>query len=346
MNQSMPPTRLNSPAFYGIGRTPLLHAKRFLPQCRLMVKLEGYNLFGSIKARTAYYLLRDLSDRGLLLPGTQLVESSSGNLGLAVAGLVKILGGRFQCLIDPPPLIPEEKLQQLIAANVNFVIPPLDGFTDRRSARIAWARRLGSEPGTIWLNQYDNPANVTAHECFTGPELMEQLGRAPDYLVCCVGTGGTICGIASYLASIGASTCIVAVEPEGSTIFGGPAGCYLSAGGGLKEPSGILRRHWPLLDKYVKVTDQMMIAACLRFQEAEGEAVGITTGACLVAAERIALEVPGTTISVIAPDGAGFYDSLFEGLRHSPPRPTLPPPLRPVPQLHLVDSTNHADPDR
>jgi len=344
--QELAPAGFPTPEACGIRRTPVLQAARFLPGCQLMVKLEGQNRFGSIKARTAYALLGDLARRGRLIPGTRLVESSSGNLGLALAGLSRELGCRFSCLVDPPPVIPQSKLNQLKAQGVDCFVPPRDGFPDHRAARIAHARLLGQRPDTVWLNQYDNPANAEAHRRWTGPELVEQLGRPPDYLVCSVGTGGTLCGIASHLDALGAATRIVGVEPEGSTIFGGQAASYLSVGAGMSHPSGILRRYWTLLDLYIKVSDARMIEAARRFRALEGEAVGITTGGCLVAAESIALADPGALVAVIAPDGAASYECLSRPWEDDgTPPPTLPG-LKPVLKPTRGNAREHADSHR
>jgi len=281
----------------------------YCPSGNLYLKLEKYNPTGSVKDRAAYYIFLDLIETGKLKPGTVLVESSSGNLGLAIAYFAREVGIRFVCLVDPT--VPREKLKQLENAGVEIHVVSLGNSPDYRTARIQLARELNQQPGWIWTNKYDNPANFKAHYETTGPEIWAQTGGQVDYIVCSVGTGGTICGVAHYLKQQNSAVRVIAVEPEGSTIFGGEPGTYLSVGAGMRGPSGIIRKYGQIIDYYCKVNDRDALQECVKILRTEGLSVGVTTGSVLVVASSLAARHPGKNVVAIAPDGGENYTDLF-----------------------------------
>lgn len=294
---------------YGLGNTPLHKAAIYCRSGNLYLKLEKFSPTGSVKDRAAYYMLKDLIETGTLKRGIALVESSSGNLGLAIGYFARELGVRFVCLVDPT--VPRKKLEQLENAGVEIHQVSLGNSPDYRTARIQLARELSRQPGWIWTNQYDNPANFRAHYETTGPEIWAQTEGQVDYIVCSVGTGGTICGIAHYLKQKNPAIKVVAVEPEGSTIFGGKPGTYLSVGAGLRGPSGIILKYGHNIDYYCKINDQDSIQECVKILVTENLSVGVTTGMVLVVASDLAAHHPDKNVVAIAPDGGENYTDLF-----------------------------------
>lgn len=314
--------RLDEFAACGLGNTPVHRVPAYCPTGNLYVKLEETNPKGSIKDRTAYYLIKDLVDSERVKPGVRLVESSSGNLGMALAHFAREIGVPFLCLVDPT--LPPSRLAQLAAQGVDTCVVSLGPYPSYRVARIERARELDREPGWIWTNQYDNPANMRAHYETTGPEIWEQMHGRVDYLVCSVGTGGTICGIGRFLKEQNNTIKIVGVEPKGSTIFGGTPGCYLTAGAGMLEPSGIFRQYGHVVDCYGQVDDKDALEECIRLSVLENTCVGITTGAALFVASYLADQHPGSIVVAVSPDGGEKYAEFLAGItlplesRHTP----------------------------
>lgn len=306
---------LKSFTTYGLGNTPIREARAYCSVGNLYLKLESANPNASIKDRTAYYIIKELLKAGKLESDTKLVESSSGNLGLAIAYFAHEVQVPFLCLVDPT--IAPEKLEELEGAGVDVHMVSLGNCPDYRTARIQMARELDEEPDWIWTNQYDNPANFRAHYETTGPEIWSQTRGQLDYVVCSVGTGGTICGTGCYLKQCNPTIQVIAVEPRGSTIFGGEPGGYLSVGAGMRHPSGIFRRHGDVVDYYCKVDDKDALQECVDISDAEGLSVGITTGSVLAAASHLANRHPGKRVVAVAPDGGEKYADFFSGITPS-----------------------------
>lgn len=307
--------KLEEFADYGLGDTPLYQVPAYCATGNLYVKLEKTNPKGSIKDRTAYYLIKDLVDAERLNPGVKLVESSSGNLGIALAYFARQIGAPFLCLVDPT--LPHSRFAELAAQGVETCVVSLGQYPTYRVARIERARELDREPGWIWTNQYDNPANMRAHYETTGPEIWQQMHGRVDYLVCSVGTGGTICGIGRFLKEQSNAIKIVGVEPKGSTIFGGTPGCYLTAGAGMLEPSGIFRQYGHVVDYYSQVDDDDALEECIRLSLLENMCVGITTGAALVVASYLAAQNPESIVVAVSPDGGEKYAEFLAGITPS-----------------------------
>lgn len=307
--------KLDSFSACGLGNTPIYIPERYCPSNNLYLKLEKANPHGSIKDRTAYYIFKDLVESGRLKLGISLVESSSGNLGLALAYFASKLGVRFMCIVDP--LIAPAKLKELEDAGVEVHVVSLEDSSDYRSARIKLAGDLDKQDDWIWTNQYDNPANFRAHYETTGPEIASQMNGQVDYVVCSVGTGGTICGIGHYLKRHNPAVKVVAVEPVGSTIFGGKSGKYLNVGAGMLHPSGIFRKYGHIVDFYCKVDDRDALQECADILEKENLSVGVTTGSVLVAASCIAARHSCEKVVAVAPDGGEKYTDLFKSFASS-----------------------------
>jgi cysteine synthase len=304
--------RLGPPKEYGIGTT----AMKVVPVEGggvVHVKLENSNMTGSIKDRTAYFLLWGLMRSGRLRPGETVVESTSGNLGTSLARFGRILGFEVLCVVDDG--VPAAKIDNLRQAGARVEVVSQGDFPDARSARIARVGVLGQLPGHVWPNQYDNPMGVLAHSATTAPEIWRELKRAPDVVVAPVGTGGTVCGVGRYAQVRHSGTRIIAVEPLGSTIFGGEAKPYLGVGAGLREPSSLLRRFGCVIDSFAKIPDSAAIASAVHWGEC-GLKLGITAGGAVSVAAQLVSQSPDWTVVAVAPDDSGSYAEHLSGGGH------------------------------
>ena len=288
--------------------TPMVRlGERFMPQAdfELLVKLEGMNPFGSIKDRTAWYLLKDLQ----LKEGQSLVEPSAGNTGIALAALANAQGVPIEIAV--PEGVPEEKKQQLrfLGAEVIEVedelcpIYPSEGARGVVKSMVESAAFNGKY---VSPNQYESELNVAAHYHTTGPEIWRQTGGRIDYFFASVGTGGTITGVGRYLKERNPNIKVLAVEPA-------QRHHKLS---GLKRVTGLPEEHFPaildreLIDDYLSVTDEDAFAAGIRVARTDGILVGPTTGAVLHAASEWGKENPGRAV-VISADNAAKYLSTY-----------------------------------
>ncbi len=306
----------------GVGGTPLLDLSHLVTRGRLLMKAEFRNPFGSAKDRTACYLLAWA--RGIGGPGVQMVESTSGNLGIALAALGRVLG--FQPIVIVDTTVSERQRQRIIdaGARLELVRKPRPGC-DMRQTRIALASELGAREGHIWLNQYGNDAGLRAHRETTGPEIWAQSGGLIDTVVAPVSTGGTICGVGQWLKTLRADLQVVGVEPEGSSIFGGhyePS--FLIAGAGMRGPCLLTVAHGSVIDRYAKVADSVSAAYAVHLRQECGLPVGLSTGAALSVAIQLA-EEENRSVVVVAPDtSVGFRAEIDAMAGRTPDTRALP----------------------
>ena len=292
-----------------IGNTPLLKLNRLFPGAEIYAKLEYLNPAGSAKDRAAKSMLNDLEARGLLKEGGTVVEPTSGNTGVALAALCAARG--YRLVLTMPETMSVERRMLLSAYGAELVLTPGDegmaGAVKRADEIIA------ATPGAVLAGQFDNPANPAAHERTTGPELWSDLGGKLAAVVAGVGTGGTISGAAHYLKRQNPAIRFIAVEPAASPLLSqGHAGPHGIMGIGANFVPKALDRS--LLDDIYTVADEGAYAMARKMARLEGVLVGISSGAALAAAERVAKEVDGA-VAVILPDGGERYLStgLFEG---------------------------------
>jgi len=283
---------------FGIGHTPLVPLPGISRHGQVWLKAEYANPFGSVKDRTAGYLLAWACRAGG--DSVHVVESTSGNLGVALAQLAEQLAVPVTLVMDAS--LPAARVREVrrTGADVHVVRSSRSGLTFRES-RIACARELGDRSGWLWLNQYGNEAGMRAHQETTGPEIWDGLHGSVDAVVASVGTGGTICGIAAALRDRHPCPIVVGVEPVGSTISGGPDGDYLPAGSGMRGPSELIDHRRDLVDYFAKVPDCLASAWSLALQERYGIDVGQTTGAALAVAALLA-DMYGMRVAALAPD--------------------------------------------
>jgi N-(2-amino-2-carboxyethyl)-L-glutamate synthase len=279
---------------------------------RINLKLEGFNKFGSIKDRTAAALIDSVRSSVGLSSSLEIVESSSGNLAIAMAGRCAELGIRFRAVIDPktPPRTVDYLLH--FGATVELVDRPdkRGGYLLSRLARI---RELMADDVVrrAWTNQYGNLANPYAHEYGTAPEIVRQAGRDFDAIFVAVSTGGTLAGIARYLRRVRPHVRIVAVDAAGSVVFGGPSGARRLTGIGSSQPSAFLRP-W-MYDHCITISDAEAFAACRALRAACSISVGGSSGAALTACMEDLRHHPEIRHPVvICPDlGCSYQDSIY-----------------------------------
>jgi len=285
--------------------TPLLKLRKIAPpSCfPIFAKLEWFNPFGSIKDRTACYLLKGLEERGAL-EGKELVEPTSGNTGLALAALATLMGKKIT--ITVPDEVPNEKkvLMRMLGAEVWPTPDDLCPIDHPKDGAIALARSMAeSDPERFAMpNQYENADNVRAHYETTGPEIWQQTEGLVRYFFAGYGTCGTIMGVAKYLKEQNPEIQIIAVEPEKGHRLPGLKNLQES------KPPGILNRD--LIDHVIRVKDDPAYAMTKRLFREEGLIVGPSTGAIVHAATEFGLGKESVAV-VISPDSGFKYASYF-----------------------------------
>lgn len=298
-----------------IGNTPLMEAVRTEEKkgllARLLVKLEYLNPAGSVKDRIAGAMITDAEQKGLLKEGGTIVEPTSGNTGIGLAAIGASKG--YRVILTMPETMSVERRNILKAYGAELVLT--DGAKGMKGA-IARAEELALEiPGSFLPGQFRNPANPEIHRKTTGPEIWEDTEGEADIFVAGVGTGGTVTGVGAYLKSRKPSVQVAAVEPASSPVLsGGAPGPHKIQGIGAGFVPENLKRE--VIDEIFPVEDEEAIAAAREFARTEGIQVGISSGAALHAALRLAArpENAGRTIVALLPDGGDRYYStaLFE----------------------------------
>ena len=305
-----------------IGRTPLVQLNRIAPAgARILGKTEGRNPAYSVKCRIGAAMVWDAEKKGLLKPGVEIVEPTSGNTGIALAFVAAARG--IPITLTMPETMSLERRKVLKAFGANLVLTP--GAKGMAGA-IAEAEALAaSDPSRyLLLHQFKNPANPAIHETTTGPEIWDDTDGEVDVIVSGVGTGGTITGISRYIKNTkGKKIISVAVEPTDSPVI-----TQRLAGQEIKpgphKIQGIGAGFIPdtldlsLVDRVEQVSNDEALDFARRLAKEEGILVGISSGAAVAAAVRLAglPEFAGKTIVVILPDSGERYLSsvLFEGL--------------------------------
>jgi 2,3-diaminopropionate biosynthesis protein SbnA len=278
----------------------------------VFLKLEGFNVTGSIKIKTALGLLEDLEKRGLAKPSeTVIVESSSGNLGLALSFLCAVKGYKFICVTDPNANHASVREMELHGAEV-IVVSDRDsagGFLGTRLKVID--NILCSDPNAVWLNQYANIANKNVHVEQTGNEIAAEFDKV-DWLFVGTGTTGTLCGVSERLRQEFPSIKVVAVEPVGSVTFGGRPGRRTIPGIGTSVRPKLAELLDP--DRVVEISEEETIDSCFAFVRDYHLLVGGSTGTVLAAVQRLAPEFDfGDTIVAISPDlGERYLDTVYK----------------------------------
>lgn len=294
-----------------IGNTPLLSLNRIVEQyqldCYLWAKLECYNPMGSIKDRTAYAMIDDAVTQGLLQPGATIVEATSGNTGIGIAFVGRVLG--FSVVIVMPDSMTKERITLLESLGAKVVLTP--GKLGMSGAIAEAERLLANIPGSVSLKQFENPANPQIHRLTTGEEIWRDTDGLVDILVAGIGTGGTITGTGEILKAHKPAMQVFGVEPADSPVLnGGSAGPHGLQGIGAGFVPKVLNQD--VLDGVLTVTTEEAYTCCRQLAAAEGILVGISSGAALAGALQLAAQAEnrGKHIVVIFPDGGERYLSL------------------------------------
>ena len=291
-----------------IGHTPLMELtnieKKHGLKAKLLAKLEYFNPAGSVKDRIAKAMIDDAEAKGLLNPGSVIIEPTSGNTGIGLASVAAARG--YRIIIVMPETMSVERRQIMKAYGAELVLT--EGAKGMKGA-IAKAEELSKEiPNSFIPGQFVNPANPKAHFETTGPEIFDDTDGKVDIFVAGVGTGGTVTGIGQYLKSRNPSVKVVAVEPKSSAVLStGVAGPHKIQGIGAGFVPDVLDTK--VYDEIIPVTNEDAFAAGKEIGRSEGVLVGISSGAALWAGIDLAKrpENAGKTIVVLLPDTGDRY---------------------------------------
>ena len=295
-----------------VGNTPLMELSNYNKskglKARLIVKLESFNPAGSVKDRVALAMIEDAESSGLLKPGATIIEPTSGNTGIGLAFVAASKG--YKLILTMPDTMSVERRNLLKALGAELVLTP--GANGMKGA-IARAEELkAATPGAVILQQFDNPANPAMHERTTGQEIWRDTEGHVDIFVAGVGTGGTVSGVGAALKKHNPAVKVVAVEPTDSPVLsGGAPGAHKIQGIG----AGFVPKNYnpAVVDEILQVTNDDAIRTGRELAQKEGLLVGISSGAAVSAATRLALlpENEGKTIVALLPDTGERYLSTL-----------------------------------
>lgn len=294
-----------------IGNTPMLELKRsgklWGTTAPIFAKLESFNPFGSVKDRTALYMIQTAEKNGDITKGTLIIEPTSGNTGIGLAYICTWLG--YRLILTMPENMSKERQSLLTALGAEIVLTPArEGM--HGAVKKAW--QLHKEtPNSFIPDQFANPANVQAHVETTAQEILRDLDGQVDLFVSAVGTGGTLTGCGKVFKKNNPNCQVIAVEPAGSPMLSqGKFGPHKIQGIGPNFIPAILDRR--LIDEIIPVTDDDAYATCQDVAKTEGLLAGISSGAVLWAAKQLAMrpENAGKYIAVVLPDTGERYLSV------------------------------------
>lgn len=295
-----------------VGNTPLLELKNYNKskglKARVVAKLEYFNPAGSVKDRVALAMVQAAEAQGKLQPGATIIEPTSGNTGIGLAFVAAAKG--YHLVLTMPDTMSIERRNLLKALGAELVLTP--GAEGMKGA-IARAEALkASTPGSVILQQFENPANPAAHERTTGEEVWRDTDGKVDIFVAGVGTGGTVSGVGAALKKHNPSVKVVAVEPADSPVLsGGKSGAHKIQGIG----AGFVPKNYnaAIVDEVMQVANDDAIRAGRDMAKHEGLLVGISSGAAISAASRLAAmpENEGKTIVALLPDTGERYLSTL-----------------------------------
>jgi cystathionine beta-synthase len=295
-----------------IGHTPLVKLNRVAAGigATVLAKVEYFNPGSSVKDRPALLMIEDAEARGLLQPGGTIVEPTSGNTGVGLAIAAAIKG--YRCVFTMPDKMSQEKRDVLRAYGAEVVITPSAVANDHPDSYYSVANRLTREiPGAYQPNQFHNPKNPESHYRTTGPEVWDQTDGRITHFVASVGTGGTISGTAKYLKERNPAVTVVGADPEGSIYSGDTPRPYLVEGIGMNYlPDTVDLR---LIDQWERVSDRESFLMTRRLAREEGLLVSGSSGTAVVAALRVARDLPSDAVVVVLLPGSGrgYISKIF-----------------------------------
>lgn len=297
-----------------VGNTPLVALNRLFPEAGIEVvaKLELMNPGGSMKDRPARYIVEAGLADGDIPPGAHLIESSSGNFGIALAIAARLHGLTFTCVVDPKTTTANIQIMRQLGARVEVVTDPdeMGGYLHTRIRRVR--ELLAQTPNGVWINQYANARNWESYYHGTGSELATELVRPPDYLFAAVSTTGSILGCARRLRERFADLRVVAVDAEGSIIFGTPPGPrHIPGIGSSRVPELFTPEE---IDEVVHVGDAEAARACRRLLTTEGIFAGGSSGSVVAAIARKlpTLPRPCRVVAIFPDRGDRYLDLVYD----------------------------------
>lgn len=303
-----------------VGNTPLLEIGNYNAnkdlKANIIVKLEYFNPAGSVKDRIALSMIEDAEAAGRLKPGATIIEPTSGNTGVGLAFVAAAKG--YKLILTMPDTMSVERRNLLKALGAELVLTP--GAAGMKGAIVQAEELKASTPGSVILQQFDNPSNPAVHERTTGEEIWRDTDGKVDIFVAGVGTGGTVSGVGAALKKHNPSVEIVAVEPSDSPVLsGGAPGPHKIQGIG----AGFVPKNFNpgVVDKILQVTNDDAIRTSRELSHLEGLLVGISSGAAVSAATQLAKlpENAGKTIVALLPDtGERYLSTLLYAFEEYP----------------------------
>ena len=292
-----------------IGRTPLVRLRRVVPAgaAEIVAKLEYFAPGGSIKDRAALAMIVDAERNGRLTANATIVEASAGNTGVGLALVCAVRG--YSCVIVLPETVSNDKLAVLRAFGAEIVMARADVEPSDPEGYIGRAETIAKERGAYNPNQFENPSNPDAHYRATGPEIVDACEGKLDAFVACVGSGGTLGGVARYLREHVPGIRIVGAAPDRAGCIGPHGGTLVE---GIVEDFASCEGQGVSPDEVVTVADRDAVEMTLRLAREEGILAGGSAGVAVLAAIRVALGLgPGKRVALIVPDTGRNYVSTY-----------------------------------
>lgn len=298
----------------GIGETPLIRLSRLFrdTRCEVLAKLEMANPGGSVKDRPARHIIeRGLAD-GTIRENSHIVESSSGNLAIALAMVCRIHGLRFTAVVDPKISPVNLRIIQCYGGGIELVTEKdrQGGYLATRIERVK--RLLRERPDAVWINQYGNERNWQSHYHGEGAEILRHLDEPVDYLVLGISTAGTVHGISRRLRETWPHLKVVAVDAVGSVLFGSPPCPRDLPGIGASRVPELLKRDE--IDEVIHVDDYESAVACRELVKHEGIFAGGSSGSVIAATQRLCARVqrPARILTVLPDRGERYLDTVYD----------------------------------
>ncbi len=296
-----------------IGNTPLVALTRLFADTpyRVFAKLEGFNPGGSIKDRASYNILRNALERGIIQEGATIIESSSGNMGIGLAMACAVLRLKFICVVDPKTTKQNIEILKAYGAEVDLVSEPDPVTGEYLEARLNRVRVLNRAiRDSFWTDQYSSMFNALAHYQ-TMQEIEQALDGAPDFLFLSTSTCGTLRGCADYVREHNLRTRVFAVDAVGSVIFGQASRRRLIPGHGASRRPALFKPD--LAERCIHVTDLDCVVGCRRLLKREAILAGGSSGAVIMALEKVGKELPAgaTCAAIMADRGERYLDTIF-----------------------------------
>ncbi|WP_456062666.1 PLP-dependent cysteine synthase family protein [Capnocytophaga leadbetteri] len=306
-----------------IGNTPLLELKKITKglKGRFFGKLEAFNAGHSAKDRVAKYVIEDAERKGLLKPGSTIVETSSGNTGYSLAMISALRG--YKCIIAISDKSSHDKVEMLQALGAEVHLCPANVAPDDPRSYYEVAKRIHQEtPNSIYVNQYFNPLNPEAHYQSTGREIWEQTQGEITHVIVCSGTGGTISGIARYLKEQNPKVQVLGVDAYGSAIKKyhdtrefDPAEIYPYKIEGMGKNLIPTATDFDIIDEFVKVTDKDAALTARELARTEGLFMGYTSGAAMQAVKQYAemgkFDESSIVVVLFADHGSRYMNKIY-----------------------------------